>query len=271
MHADPHGGNLLRVAGETGEGRWRRLWARPPRARLAYLDFGLVSNVPLQVREGLVCAVAYLLFARDVSSVAGLFGELMLLPPSELESPERRRALEEALEQLAASVLVEPSAEETAEGGRSLPTLAFDQLITQLALLAPRFAFELPPYFLNNARAIATLEGMARSADPSFDVLQVVYPFALRRLLADPRASPVLGRTLTDLTRGEDGRLDLDRAARLLDEASALSKLPRRKLLLDAARTKGGRAFGRRVGRAAVARVARRAWGAVRGSASVAA
>lgn len=89
-------------------------------------------------------------------------------------------------------------------------------------------------------------------------MLQVIYPFALRRLLADPRGSPLLGRTLRDLTRGDDGHLDLRRVGRLLDEAAALSKLPRRKLLLDAARTKGGRAFGREVAAAGAARLARR-------------
>ena len=34
--------------------------------------------------------------------------------------------------------------------------------------------FRLPPYFLNNARAIATLEGLAMSADPSFNLLAEV-------------------------------------------------------------------------------------------------
>jgi len=36
MHADPHGGNLLKTS------------SSPP--RLAYLDFGLVSEVPVEVR-----------------------------------------------------------------------------------------------------------------------------------------------------------------------------------------------------------------------------
>ena len=53
-------------------------WVRP-RPALGYIDFGLVSHVPVQVREGLVCAVAQLLFARDTAKVASLFGELMLL------------------------------------------------------------------------------------------------------------------------------------------------------------------------------------------------
>ena len=51
MHADPHGGNLLK----TDDG-------------LAYIDFGMVSEVPTQVREGLLIAVAYV--------VAGEYGKV---------------------------------------------------------------------------------------------------------------------------------------------------------------------------------------------------
>ena len=54
-------------------------------------------------------------------------------------------------------------------------------LVSSLLGVGTRFAFKLPPYFINNARALATLEGMAKSADPTFNVLSVVYPFALQR------------------------------------------------------------------------------------------
>eukprot|EP00217_Crustomastix_stigmatica_P014114 CAMPEP_0183813096 /NCGR_PEP_ID=MMETSP0803_2-20130417/52442_1 /TAXON_ID=195967 /ORGANISM="Crustomastix stigmata, Strain CCMP3273" /LENGTH=205 /DNA_ID=CAMNT_0026057949 /DNA_START=21 /DNA_END=635 /DNA_ORIENTATION=+ len=162
MHADPHGGNLLRT----------------PDGRLAYLDFGLVSDVPRQVREGIVCAVAYLV-ARDFRAIAGLFGELMLLPQAVLDDPEERLRFEEALELAGDQLLEYPG------GGRGggVPTVRFDRVVAALGGLAPRFAFTLPPYFLNNARAIATLEGLAKSADPGFNVLEATYGFAARRLL----------------------------------------------------------------------------------------
>ena len=60
-----------------------------------------------------------------------------------------------------------------------------------LLALVPLYRFVLPPYFLNNARALGTLEGMARSADPTFNILAVVYPFAVKRLLANPTGSKV--------------------------------------------------------------------------------
>ena len=222
------------------------------------------------MREALVCAVARLLFDRNIGAVADLFTDLMLLPDDELRAGGTRCDLEAALTALADRVLVPPSTVRTGAGSTAaagsaaggggggatraatttastLPTLRFDRLIAELAVLAPRFALQLPPYFLNNARALATLEGMARSADPSFDVLQAVYPFALRRLLADPTGSPRLRRTLDALTRDADGRIDLARVRRLVDEASGLSGRPRRSLLLEALRTPGGRRLGRDV------------------------
>jgi hypothetical protein len=44
--------------------------------QLAYPDFWMLSRIPEQVRDGLVCAVAYSIFCKDVEVVANLFGEL---------------------------------------------------------------------------------------------------------------------------------------------------------------------------------------------------
>ena len=63
----------------------------PEGNQLAYLDFGILSDVPPQVRDGLVCAVSYLVFARDVQAVASLFGELQLLPADVMEDPNELR------------------------------------------------------------------------------------------------------------------------------------------------------------------------------------
>jgi predicted unusual protein kinase regulating ubiquinone biosynthesis (AarF/ABC1/UbiB family) len=165
---------------------------------------------------------------------------------AQLADPAKVDELAAGLEELADAVLVPRAA---AEGGADSVgyELRFDQLITGLALLAPRFAFELPPYFLNNARALATLEGMARSADPTFDVLQAVYPFALRRLLTDPRGSPLMRKTLVSLTHDERGRLDLARLRRLLRETSRLTGRRRARIVLDGVMSAGGRAFARDV------------------------
>lgn len=318
MHADPHAGNLLKLPKPSARAyeRWLpRALRRKETPRLAYLDFGLVSRVPLQVREALVCAVSQLVFAKNVTAVAGLFDELMLLPAEKLQEEGQRAELAAALEGAARRLKLLDDLDDGPRSGPYFPSLRFDELLTELALLAPAFSFQLcaiprlgravsrpslskppwatltlpwplllpmqsqsvgahatlpraptpyalppshllhsppshplrsprsPPYFLNNARAIATLEGMAKSADPDFDVLQVVYPFALRRLLSDPRGSPRLRATLRELTHDAHGRPDLRKLSALLRESAALTGRSRLAVLTDAALTRGGRAF----------------------------
>lgn len=179
--ADPHAGNLIKV--KTPEG-----------CQLGYLDFGLVSYVPAQVRDALVCAVCYLVFAKDVDAVASLFGELRLLPEEIMNDPVDRAALTAAMEVTLDEALVYESRD--GDDSTQIPTLKFDKLLDALSRLVPRFRFQLPPYFINNARALSTLEGIARTLDPSFNVFQVMYPFALNRLLTNPTKSAVVDKTL---------------------------------------------------------------------------
>ena len=135
------GGNLLKVRVEGSD---------PPRYRLAYLDYGIVSYVPSQVRDGLVCAVAALVFDGDTAAVADLFGELQLIPQDVLDDPVERTALQAAMKTTLAESLKYPEVGE--EGETAVPVLLFDKLLDALSRLVPRFQFDLPPYFINNAR-----------------------------------------------------------------------------------------------------------------------
>lgn len=244
MHADPHGGNLLRLR-STGE--------------LAYLDFGLVSEVPPEVRDGLVAAVTLLIFSRDYEGVAALFGDLQLVPRDVLENEYQFGSLVASLKEAANSALVFPEDEavdeavlknETEEEARlrraanAVPDVRFDQLLGALLALVPKYRFVLPPYFLNNARALGTLEGMARSADPNFNILRVVYPFAVKRLLANPTGSPVLRRVLRQLVRDKKSRgwrgMSLTRLRYVVEDAAALTGVPRWHILRSTLRTKQG-------------------------------
>ena len=64
--ADPHAGNLLKIRRDDGS------------VTLGYLDFGLLSTIPEQVRDALICSVSLQVFERDVDAVSELFGELQL-------------------------------------------------------------------------------------------------------------------------------------------------------------------------------------------------
>jgi predicted unusual protein kinase regulating ubiquinone biosynthesis (AarF/ABC1/UbiB family) len=250
LHADPHGGNLL----------------KGPGGKLAYLDFGLVATVPISVREALVCSVVHLI-ERNYSALAREFDSLMLMPADALKVD--LKAFEIALSEVAEQVLdfsprhneqmqsfaqmerdqtsfdfaiavgrivppeilpeallvkiskgvrklirnpvltivlaflgllerstavkkkteagADPTAEEDEEDdvATPIPRVKFDEIISALFAVATRFSFTVPPYFLNNVRAIGSLEGMALTADPNFSLLEVVYPYVLRKVLSD--------------------------------------------------------------------------------------
>ena len=205
--------------------------------RIGYVDFGLLSKVPEQVRDGLVCAVAQMVFARNVDAVADLFGELQLLPADVLEDPLERKALINALDSTLSNVLVYENTSNMVDSSdvkSQVPTLRFDRLLDGMAQLVPRFRFKLPPYFLNNARALGTLEGMAREIEPSFNVLQVLYPYALNILLSNPKGSQVIERTLQSLIRSPvTNRISLKRAQKLLNDSAVITGLSRRKVMAD--------------------------------------
>jgi aarF domain-containing kinase len=227
LHADPHAGNLLKVTTEDNK------------STLGYLDFGILSTIPSQVRDGLVCAVTQLVFAKDVDAVAGLFGELQLLPPDVLEDKQERAALSAALEDTLALALVYPDADGE---GTPIPVLQFDRLLDALSRLIPRFRFKLPPYFINNGRALSTMEGIARSLDPSFNVLQIMYPYTLEILLQNPSGSPVVEDTLQKLIRSTTtGRVDPERLKKLLTDSALLTGFKKRRVVWDVLKTRGGR------------------------------
>ena len=223
MHADPHGGNLIKLPDNRG---------------LAYLDFGLVSTVPEQVRDGLVAAVSLMVFKRDYRKVANLFGELMLVPPSVMNDAVKMKDLEDALEDAANKTLKFPES----GSGKIVPEIRFDELLFALLALVPRFEFQLPPYFINNARALGGLEGMARSADGTFNVLKEVYPVAIRRVLKNPNQSEVLRKTARTLAYDDAiGGLAFASLLRVLNDAANLTQIPRFKIAFDALNSSEGR------------------------------
>ena len=109
-----------------------------------------------------------------------------------------------------------------------------------LSGLIPRFGFRLPPYFINNARALSTLEGIAKSLDPSFNVLTVLYPYALNLLLRNPARSSVVDDTLQSLLR-TDGAFDGSKLRRILRDSALITGIKKRRVALDVLRTRGGR------------------------------
>ncbi|KAL7516330.1 hypothetical protein ACHAWX_001358 [Stephanocyclus meneghinianus] len=229
LHADPHAGNLLKVVRDNGS------------VALGYLDFGLLSTIPSQVRDALVCSVVLQVFSKDVDAVSSLFGELQLIPEHVLADSEERMALSKALEITFENSLLYPQSSSTKGDTTAIPELKFDKLLDSLSRLVPRFQFDLPPYFINNARALSTLEGIAKSLDPSFNVLTMMYPYAVSMLLQNPSGSPVVSSTLQRLIRSKDGRINKDNISRLLCDAAVISRQSKLHVAWDVFKAREGR------------------------------
>lgn len=232
------GGNLLKTNTKGDNSKMK--------STLAYLDFGLLATIPVNVRDGLVCAVAQLVFAKDVEAVASLFGELDLMPQEIVDDPVERSALTEALTTTLEEVLVYPENMNESDDQTYIPSLKFDKLLDGLVRLVPRFKFSLPPYFINNARALGTLEGIARSLDPNFNAFSFMYPYALNRILQNPSGSPVVTAALDNMVRNtETGEIDVEKIRRLVYDSALYTGFSKRKLVKDILKTRAGQSIAK--------------------------
>ena len=172
FHADPHPGNLLALAD----------------GRLAYLDFGMMSEVSRAARTGLIQAVVHLV-NRNFSSLSKDFVSLGFLSEEvDLEPivPAFESVFGQALEM-------------------GVSRMDFKAVTDDLSGVMYRFPFRVPPYYALIIRSLVTLEGIALSVDPNFKILGAAYPYFARRLMEDP--DPELRRSLREmLFDGEEFR-----------------------------------------------------------------
>jgi predicted unusual protein kinase regulating ubiquinone biosynthesis (AarF/ABC1/UbiB family) len=164
FHADPHPGNLLAM--ENG--------------KLAYLDFGMMSEIKPHQRYALINAVIHIV-NRDFSALVQDYIELEFLPPDADVTP-----ISAALSKLFNDALTS-----------SVAQLNFQVIIQQLSELMYQYSFQVPAYYALIIRSLVALEGIAMSIDPDFKVLVSAYPYVLQRLLTDP--APQLQPTFNNL------------------------------------------------------------------------
>mmetsp|Transcript_45568 Transcript_45568/g.67176 ORF Transcript_45568/g.67176 Transcript_45568/m.67176 type:complete len:440 (+) Transcript_45568:3-1322(+) len=234
LHADPHTGNLLKVRSHGGN------------PELGYLDFGLVSSVPQNVQDGIVCAVVQLVFARNIDAVADFCMDLELLPKEKFKDPQEKKKLVDALKQAFDDILIWPKDKK----GRStaVPKVRFENLLESLASLIANFEFAVQPYFLNNARALATLEGIALKLDRDFNILRVIYPYSINHLMRNPRVSKKAEETFLQICRSPETKLvDLNRFMLLLNDWALLTGHRKLKIFWDLATSAGGRRVSFRI------------------------
>ena len=164
FHADPHPGNLLALAD----------------GRLAYLDFGMMSEVSRESRTGLIRAVVHLVnknfdaLSKDFVSLGFLAKEVNLAPIV----PAFEQVFSEALE-------------------KGVSRMDFKAVTDDLSGVMYKFPFQVPPYYALIIRSLITLEGIALSVDRDFKILGAAYPYFARRLLED--ADPDLRQSLKEM------------------------------------------------------------------------
>ena len=169
FHADPHPGNLLALAD----------------GRIAYLDFGMMSEVKKSARTGLIQAVVHLVnkdfdkLAKDFVRLGFLTQEVDLEPIVPAFAKVFSRALTEGVGQM-----------------------DFKAVTDDLSGVMYRFPFQVPPYYALIIRSLVTLEGIALSINPKFKILGAAYPYFATRLLVDP--DPELRNSLKEMVLSEN-------------------------------------------------------------------
>ena len=205
MHADPHGGNLFRLGARANS----RIWISADRVR----------GAP-EVRDGLVAAVTLLIFS-GTTRASRCLATCSSSRATSWRTSISSNSLVASLKEAANSALVFPEdecdeakiARKRVRGrGASAPSRERrpGREIRSAPRRAPGARAQIPlraPAVLSQQRARARhAGGDGAERRPNFNILRVVYPFAVKRLLANPTGSPVLKRVLRQLVRDKRSR-----------------------------------------------------------------
>lgn len=173
FHADPHPGNCLVL--DDG--------------RLGLIDFGAAARISFSMRETLVVLVLSV-GMRDAGAIARLLYRIGI-PEERVHLAHLREAIAKMLD----------------ERLRDQQTYAEQDPMAMLQALfdvAARFGVRIPAEYALIGRAAVTVEGILRSLDPSFEVVEKARPL-LRTLLEEQFTVRELGNTaLRNMLRARD-------------------------------------------------------------------
>ncbi|MFZ5808093.1 MAG: ABC1 kinase family protein [Chloroflexota bacterium] len=164
FHADPHPGNLFVTPVPQEEQGWR----------LTFVDFGMVGQVPDDLRDGLrelLIAVG----TRDAGRVIRAYQMLdVLLPGADLQLIEQAEAqLFERFWGMSMRELRQISHSEMMHFARQFRELMYSM------------PFQLPHNLLLLGRTVAILSGMCTGLDPNFNVWAQLEPYAQKLIAAE--------------------------------------------------------------------------------------
>jgi len=183
MHCDPHPGNLLRT----------------PDGRLCILDWGLVQEMPADLRLTMIEHIAHLV-SRDYAKVPNDLVLLGFVPEGQedaVKSGDSMRVIAETYTKLM-------------QGGGAA-TIDVNAVFTDLQDLTADYGalFQIPPYFAYIARAFGVLEGIGLSNNPDYAIISECLPYISQRLLTDPnpRTAGALNTFIFGVEKDDPNRL----------------------------------------------------------------
>ncbi len=185
FHADPHPGNLFAMAD----------------GRMAYIDFGMMDQLPQHTKEALVDSVVHLI-NKDYADLARDFVTLGFLTPETDIMP-----ILPALESVLGNAI-----------GKNVGDFNFKTITDDFSALMYEYPFRIPAKFALIIRSLVTQEGLALSLNTNFRIVEVAYPYVAKRLLTGE--TPELRRRLLELLF-KDGRFQWHRLENLIAIASA--------------------------------------------------
>lgn len=230
VHADPHPGNLF-VHPLASAGTADGVADPAPPWRLTFVDFGMMAEVPVELRAGLralVIAVA----SRDGRGMIDAAREIGVLVPSG-DTAELERALSQLFARFGGMGFAEL---------KDIDPRELREFGAEFGDVMRSLPFQLPERLLLLIRALALTSGMCSGLDPQFNVWDAVEPYA-KRLLDEERggfAQDFVGQAVSSagllwgmpkrldavLSRAEQGTLSFDtsRLERRLDRVEGVAR-----------------------------------------------
>ncbi len=151
FHADPHPGNIFVLPGNI----------------ICLVDFGMVGTVDRQTRENFVDLLDSIIH-RNAAEAAQV-----ILRITDWEDQPDIRALERELADFIGRYLFKP-----------LKDIEIGRLLQQLLQLVSHHRLRVPPDIFLMIKALATVEGVAKTLDPKFDMVTQAAPFIARVKIA---------------------------------------------------------------------------------------
>lgn len=157
MHADPHPGNLL----YTSSGK------------LGFLDFGLLCRMEKKHQFAMLASIVHIVNGDWASLVLDLTEMDVIRPGTNIR--RFTMDLEDALGKL--------------EFTNGVPDVKFSRVLGKIWSVALKYHCRMPPYYVLVLRSLASLEGLAVAADPTFKTFEAAYPYVVQKLLVDNSAA----------------------------------------------------------------------------------